>query len=283
MANILFGWPLSSPTLSGGSWPTLTLANLLTDDLAAVARSGTASNADTIINIDHGAAVATSVIALVRHNMRSAATWRIRLGNDATFATHAYDSGTIAVWPEQWATGVLPNGNPNATTRLLTDAQINALNPPRDAVHVFTEVTARYRRIEIFDSSNADGYVQIGRLVDAPRFQPTDNMAVGSELGFIPGTQVGNSLANSRFYRRRPKGRSLSVNFQFLPFDEGIAVVRDMVEQLDQSGQFYIVADPSDAPNLQRQSFLATLRQLSSVAYAAAGRTAVPLVADEVL
>lgn len=283
MANILFGWPLSTPTLSGGSWPTLTLANLLTDDLAAVARSATDSNADTIINIDHGAAAATSVIALVRHNMRSAATWRVRVSPNADMSAPVYDSGTIPVWPEQWAAGVLPAGHPNAATRLLTDAQINALVPPRDAVHVFTEVTARYRRIELFDSSNTDGYVQIGRLVDAPRFQPTYNMAVGSELGFLPGTQVGTSLANSRFYARRPKGRSLSVTFQSLPFDEGISVVRDMVEQLDQSGQFYIVADPSDAPNLQRQSFLATLRQLSSVAYAAAGRTAVPLIADEVL
>ena len=41
--------------------------------------------------------------------------------------------------------------------------------------------------------------------------------------------------------------------------------------------------DASDAFNLQRTSFLATIRQLSAVEYAAAGRAALPLVLDEVL
>ena len=181
MANILFGWPLVSDTatLSGGSW-TLPLTNLQTRALGTVARSTNDSNSSTIINADFGAAQAISVVALVRHNLRSAATWRIRGSASSDMSGAVYDSGTVSVWPVQWASGDLPSGHPNASTRLLTDAQINALNPKRDAVKVFTEATARYWRIEIFDDTNTDTYIEIGRLVMAPRFQPSVNIAPGA-------------------------------------------------------------------------------------------------------
>lgn len=287
MANVLFGWPITSDTatLSGGSWLAgLPLGNLQTDSLAAVARSTTDALADTLINLDYGAASAVSVVALVRHNMRSTALWRIRGGSDVTFATNTYDSGWISVWPVQWATGVLPSGHPNAGTRLYTDAQINALNPPRDAVHVLpTETSARYWRIDIDETANTDTYVQIGRLVVAPRFTPTYNFAVGATFGFDDGTTVGRSLSRVRYYDDRPKGRTLSLAFENLPDAEAVTVVRDMVEDLGASGQVYVVTDAADTHNLQRRSFLANLRELSAVTYAAAGYSSVPLVLDEVL
>ena len=285
MANILFGWPLASDaaTLSGGAW-TLPLTNLQLPALASVARSTTDANADTIINIDQGSALAVSVVALVRHNMRSAALWRVRLSTVSNFATNVYDTGWIAVWPVQWPVGVLPAGHPNAATRLLTDAQITALDPPRDAVHVLSaETSARYIRIEMDDTTNSDTYVQIGRLVVAPRFQPTCNMAVGSEFGFDDGTTVGRALSRARIYDVKPKGRSLSLSFENLPDTEALTVLRDMMEQLGQSGHVYVVQDPADTELLQRRSFLATLRALSAVRYAAARYAAVPVVLDEVI
>lgn len=287
MSNILFGWPIISDTatLSGGSWLAgLPLTNLATAALGTVARSTTDANADTIINVDHGSAKAVSIVAMVRHNMRSAATWRIRGGSDVTFATNTYDSGTISVWPVQWPTNVLPAGHPNAATRLLTDAQISALDPPRDAVHVLaTEVTARYWRIEFFDTTNSDTYVQAGRLIMAPRFQPTYNMDVGAEFGFVGGTTVGYALSRTRFYDVRPKGRTLALSLSMLSDNEAVAVVRDMVEDLGQDGQVYVVSNPADTESLQRRSFLANLRELSAVQYAAAGYASMPLVLDEVV
>ena len=61
------------------------------------------------------------------------------------------------------------------------------------------------------------------------------------------------------------------------------AVARDMLEALGQSGQVYIVTDPSDTELLQRRSFLANPRQLSAVQYQAAGYDTIPMVFDEVL
>ena len=284
MAAILFGWPLVSDTatLSGGSW-TLPLTNLQTTALGTVARSTNDSNSSTIINVDYGAAQAISVVALVRHNLRSAAQWRIRGSAASDMSGAVYDSGTVNVWSEQWPANTLPSGHPNAATRLLTDAQINALNPKRDAVKVFTEATARYWRVEIFDDTNADTYVEIGRLVMAPRFQPSSNMAPGAEFGFLDSTNVGRALSGVRYYDTRPTGRTLSLSLPNLPTNEAVAVARDMLEALGQSGQVYIVTDPSDTELLQRRSFLANPRQLSAVQYQAAGYDTIPMVFDEVL
>ncbi len=284
MAAILFGWPLVSDTatLSGGSW-TLPLTNLQTTALGTVARSTNDSNSSTIINVDYGAAQAISVVALVRHNLRSAAQWRIRGSAASDMSGAVYDSGTVNVWGVQWPTNTLPSGHPNASTRLLTDAQINALNPKRDAVKVFSEATARYWRIEIFDDTNADTYVEIGRLVMAPRFQPSANIAPGAEFGFLDSTNVGRALSGVRYYDTRPTGRTLSLSLQNLPTTEATAVARDMLEALGQSGQVYIVTDPSDTELLQRRSFLANPRQLSAVQYQAAGFDTIPMTFDEVL
>lgn len=283
---LIIGWPnlADTATLSGGSWlAALGLAKLQTDALSAVARSTTDANADTIINVDHGAAKAVSIVALTAHNLRSAATWRIRGSAASDMSGAVYDSGTISCWPVQWPTGLLPAGHPNASTRLLTDAQINALNPPRDVVHVLaTEATARYWRIELFDSTNADTYVQIGRLTMAPRYTPSNTMSVGASFGFDAEDGVGRSLSRSKFFDVKPRGRLLTATFPNLTDDEAGAVLRDMVEDRGVNGQLYVVTDANDTYDLQRRSFLATLRQLSPVERAAAGRSAMTLTFEEV-
>ncbi len=283
--KVMFGWPMVSDVamLSGGLW-TLPLSNLQLARVGRIARSTNADLTSTIINVAYAAATAISIVALSRHNLRSAARWRIRGGSDVTFATHTVDSGWLDVWPEQWAASVLPAGHPNAATRLLTDAQIDALDPGRDAVWLpESEVTARYWRIELDDTTNADGYLDIGRLIMAPRFVPTYNYAVGAEFGFVDNTTSNKSESGSQFFNVKPKARSLAMSFVNLPDKEAYSVVRDMIEELGIAGQLYLVSQANDVESLQRRSFLGTVRALSSVQYAAAGYSTIPLVVDEVL
>jgi len=287
MAPILFGWPLVSDaaTLSGGSWEsTLPITNLQDDLVGIVARTTSDANASSIINADFGAAQYVGIVALVRHNLQKDATWRIRGSANSDMSAASYDSGTVAVWPVQWDVGVLPTGHPNAATRLLTNAQIAALNPPRDAVHVLaSDVSARYWRIELFDDTNTDNYIQAGRVVLAPRVQPPYQFEPGAEFGFADTTTVGRAMSGTRFYDSRPKARTLSVAVSMLSDAFAVTVLRDMVEHLGLAGQVYVVTDPSDTTNLQRRSFLANLRQLSAMSYAAAGYNTFPFVLDEVL
>ena len=108
-------------------------------------------------------------------------------------------------------------------------------------------------------------------------------MAPGAEFGFLDSTNVGRALSGVRYYDTRPTGRTLSLSLQNLPTNEATTVARDMLEALGQSGQVYIVTDPSDTELLQRRSFLANPRQLSAVQYQAAGFDTIPMTFDEVL
>jgi len=273
-------------TFSGGAWETeLPIANVKAPLLARVARSTDATTGSTQFVCDMGAGNGSvSVVALVRHNLSAAATWRVRASTTSEFAALTHDSGWRDVWPEQWAAGVLPAGHPNAATRRLSDTDIAALDPPRDAVYVVEpEHVARYWRVEMSDPANAAGYVQLGRVVLAPRYGPSLNFSVGAEFGFLDDTNVGSSLSGTRFYDVRPKGRSFAFALTNIADAEALSVARDMVEALGRAGQFYLVPAPTDAVNLQRRSFLATLRQLSAVSILAAGYSSIPFVADEVI
>lgn len=284
---MLFGWPLVSDTASwsGGSWESaLPASNVTHTLLARVARSTDESTPSTQLVCAFAAPQGVSVVALVRHNLSADAEWRVSASATSDFASLTYTSGWRDVWPEQWAPNALPAGHPNAATRRLTDADIAALDPRRDAVHVVEpEHVARYWRIELRDEANPDGFVQIGRAIIAPRYAPSLNFSVGAEFGLNDDTQLGTSLSGVRYYDVRPKGRSFAFSLTNLRESEALSVARDMAEALGRAAQVYVVQAPADAYNLQRRSFLATVRQPSAVTIHAAGYASIPFVLDEVL
>jgi hypothetical protein len=285
--RMLFGWPLisDSATLSGGGWESaLPVTNMQDAMLARAARSLDESDVNTQWVTDFGTPRHVGVVALCRHNLSADAQWRVEGSTVSDFASVVYDSGWLDAWPAQWEVGVLPVGHPNAATRRLTNADIAALDPPRDVVlPLTTDVQARYWRIRIDDESNPAGYVQIGRAVLAPTYRPSLNFSVGAEVGFNDDTAVGTSRSGVRLYEVRPKGRTFGFQIANIREPEALTVARDMMEMLGRAGQFYIVPAPAEVTNLQRRSFLATFRQLSPITIAAAGYASVPFVVDEVL
>jgi hypothetical protein len=287
MANCGFVWPITSDTatLSGGTWDAgLPLTNAQLPAVATVARTVTDANADSIVNVDFGAASEVGVVALSRHNLQKDALIRVRMSAASDMSGATYDSGWVAAWPVQWAADVLPSGHPNAATRLLTNAQIAALDPARDIVHVLTTpTTARYLRCEIDDDTNTDTVVEIGRFIAGPLYRPSNNLNVGAAFGIDDASVIGRALSGTRYYDQRPKGRTLQASFGPLTQDEAVGVLQEMQRQLGTSGQLYFVLNPEDAPNLQRTSFLATFRELSAVDLASAGFASFPLALEEVL
>jgi hypothetical protein len=281
-----FLWPIlsDSATLTGGSFVSgLPVTNLQDGRLAHVARTATDSIADATINVDLGSAKTVEAVALCRHNIEAAGLWRIRGASDSGFTTVLYNSGWIDVWPEQWASGVLPTTHPSYTTRKLSQAQIDALNPRRDAIHVFTATAARYWRIEIDDTANADAYIEAGRLVLGGIYQPTYNFNVGAALGFDDYTVVTRALSGTRYHDTRRRGRRVDGQFGPIGDAEALTVLRELQETLGIDGQFYWFMDTAAVEDLQRQSFLATFRQLSAVELAAAGFASWPFALEEVL
>jgi hypothetical protein len=271
MARCIFCWPnhVDDPgvAFSGGSWvATLPLANLATDPLYRVARSTDDATASTTFDVDLGTARTINVVAIPRHNLQSAATIRVRGSTVANFASTVYDSGVVDVWPEQWPPNVLPAGHPNAATRKLTNAQIAQRRWAW--THVLpAPAVARYWRLDIDDTTNTDGYVQLHRLVLSPGYQPSVNPKWGFEFGFESETIKDKSLGGSYLFDERATRRVLRGGFATMHNDEALAVLQEMKLELGLAKQVFFIHDPADTYHMARRSFLCTFRELSPMSY----------------
>ena len=183
--NFLLGYAnrIGSATISGGSWLAgAPASNVGTWALADTARSSDALSTSTKLRINHGGAVTARV--LVRHNLSSAATVRWMRGTTAGGSDVA-DTGSVAAW---------------AFTPRAYDGAVY------DVPLLQTEQTsAQYDEIEITDTGNAAGYVEIGRVFVGPAFDPDIGQAYGLRDGHTDLSTVGRAHSGAHRSRaRRP-------------------------------------------------------------------------------
>lgn len=259
----IFGFPTHSdawgpsytPALSGGSWlAALPLTNLQDRRLHKVARSADALAASTKFTVDLGVARAVRVLALVNHNISSAGTVRFRGYSDAGLTTLVYDSTAINAWPSSVAA---------AWAATAAEAYQNYV---RTALHVAaTAQSARYWLVEVSDTGNSDGYVQIGRLMICGGYEPTYHYAPGKKLGWETSSSRQETDGGAVIHNRRARRRVVQCAFENTPLNESLAYVFEMQKELGTDGQLFVVLDPDDATNLHRQSFLCTMKELTAL------------------
>lgn len=271
MSNILFGWPnyadvsvLYTPALSGGSWSSsLPLTNLQDRRLHVVARSADALAASTQFDVDLGVARTIGCVAIPKHTMTSSGTVRVRGYSGAGHTTNVYDSGTVTPFPSG------------------LDAETAAgLNIP--FVVYPSSISARYWYVELTDTGNPDGYVDVSRLVIAGAFQPTVNISYEAELGLEDATTRVVSDGGAAQFRVRPIRRTLAGVLDEMPESEAFASWWRMQKQLGISGQVFVAYDPADTTYKHDRAFLATFRAPSALVQAnhARQRTAFSLVEE---
>ena len=263
--NVLIGWPNRAPgaVLSGGSWTTL--GNLNNSDYWRVARSTSTSTSNTAINIDIGRATDLRVVALAAHNLSLSATWRIKLGTTAG-SGDVYDSGSVAVWAMtfggaySWADQFAWDGAGGADD--YTGSPYLACLP------LPTQYNARYARVEITDTSNPAGYVQIGKLFIGGGIQP----AIGAGYGglsesWVDGSEriAGFSLEESFLARRRL--RQAQCQFQHLDAGYEFRALYEMQRRQGLSGEVLFLPEPTSVAECQRRGFLGRLAELSEIEY----------------
>jgi hypothetical protein len=249
MSNLQLGYNnlIDAATLSGGSWEaTLPLANLQDRAsfqgapvlLSKVARSTDDAAASSLVNIDLGSAKSVQAFGAIATNISaSAATYRLRGGSDNTFATSTYDSGTVSA---------------NAQT-------------PDLILGLASAVTARYWRLEITDTANADGYIDIGRLFIGPSLAPADNYSKGAELGYQSNTKMQRSLGGVKYFDIRPGERLFEFALDWLTEPEAFNHVLELQRICDIHGEVLLIRDPADTTYNQQRHYLGHLEQLSPI------------------
>jgi|TARA_B100000315_G_scaffold219431_1_gene221368 hypothetical protein len=221
MGNVLIAAKnlADSGTLSGGSWvSSLPLSNLGDRQLTNLARSTNTLLASTQFDVDLGSQKTISLIAVLRHNLSQTGLWRLRIADVSGFATTVFDSGWQDIWPE-----VTPFGQ-ELWGEFIWGGKLDADEAKTYGISAYlvltTAVFARYARIELDDQGNSDGYLQAGRLIVSPAWQPTRNLTYGWEVHHVDESRKVRSRGGQLYVDVAPKRRRLGFVIEHLDEDE---------------------------------------------------------------
>jgi len=235
-------------TLSGGSW-ALPLANLQDMQPSRTVQSNGVAPASTKIVARFAEAVRCTALTLGRHNLSSTAMVRNIAGNDLYDLAFApwFNTGWLSVWPS--------SGKP--TDRGVTWYDMFKLLAPTMAY--------RWWRIEIDDSANAAGFLEIGRLYLGTYWQPPVNYSKGRDFGRLPidvrmVTDYGHTLTD-----KRVAPRSWTLPLDFLKPDDAETAIYEMQRELGTANDVFVVLNPDDTTLLHRRSMMATLAEVPTV------------------
>lgn len=230
--------------------------------LTATASTGTILSQTDLGNGDYRVvALTASVTAANANELRfnvaatAAQTGNVYFGDvttfDATTDQQVHDSGYTAA---------IPAG--------LTTEDTAGLNCAWTSVVASGTTAARYWRVNISDTTNPAGYVDVARLVIAGGYQPSINMAPGAALSLESETTRTVSDGGAAIYDTRPMRRVARFSVLNLPTSEAFTSAWRVQKHLGASTQCFVMLAP-EAAHAERveQSFLATIRELSAIEY----------------
>lgn len=218
--------------------------NLQNLQIVKVWRTNSATSAQ--IDVDLGSSKIIDLLAIINHNFTVNATIRWRLSAVSNFSTTVYDSGTVDVWPAIEDFGASPwgvftwGGKPTQAIADLYTANVFAV--------LSDAKIARYIRVDIADSTNAAGYLQAGRLIAGPAYQPTINYANGVEFEFIDESRVTKSRGGQTFVDEVEKFRRIRFDLINLPESEIFGNVFNALDRIKGISQDVLVIPQPDEP-----------------------------------
>ena len=233
-------------TLSGGSWNAgLPLANIQNPLISKVARTTDALAASSTIIVDLGAQYPVQMCAILGHNLTIAATIRFRGYTDVGMTVLAQDSGGSA-WPASYTA---------------TDAAA----APTNTIRPLGTATARYWKVEIVDTANPAGYIQLGRVWIGPSWIPAVGVAYGADIMYDPRSISEESLGGVLWFDLRAPRRKGTISFPALtPIERRTAIL--LQRNLSNSGELIYVEDSTAAPeDMLLFSFPATMEMINPI------------------
>lgn len=272
---------IDTSTLTGGSWAsTLPITNLQTKILGQVARTTDAANASSIVNINMGVGRAIRVISLVNHNISVVGTYRIRGGG--TTSVLDYDSGVLPVWPSVFTSDDLEWEDD--AWWLGTYTAEGMVGYTTNIVHILpTTEVLQYWKIEIFDSTNSAGYIQLGRVFIGSAWEPTNDAEVGLLAGWETTTQMQKALNGTRYYQRRNPYRVTKFSLKVIDADEAMINAFEIDRRIGIDGEVLWVHDTDDVMHALRRRFLGNIRELTPIEFPYQHLTTKAYTIEEVL
>lgn len=126
-----------------------------------------------------------------------------------------------------------------------------------------TPVYARYAKMEITDP--ALDYIDIGRLVVSPAYQPTLNIDLDYSIRWVDPSIKSRSRGQQVFSDVRRKWRAAQVELRYTDKNEMLSQMYELQKRVGISVPFLLIIDPTDAVNLHRQTIYGVLPDTDAI------------------
>jgi hypothetical protein len=251
-------------TSLAGSWDAKwPLVNVKNATLAKVAR--TTNTADVKIGVTLTQTRLVGVVALPNHNLSITGEWRVTVYSNPSKETLRFDSGRVKVWPRVYNSINLPWNSPNWWYGSIEEEQRQEFT---HLAYCFLpdNVESSYFETEIFDSSNAEDCLEIGRIFAGQVFQPQFNPEYGKlSYGMVDNTEVVEATDGTPYFYDKRKRRKISVGLNYMDLAESFGFAYDMDRACGVKGEIIFAFSKAQQSYSYAQTFLCRNVTLSDV------------------
>ncbi len=150
------------------------------------------------------------------------------------------------------------------------DGRLNPRVATQYAISSFEVLTsavqARYLRIDISDSLNADGYLQAGRLIAGPSYRPSVNYANGVQFEFVDESRITKSRGGQTFVDEVERYRVMRFELINLPENEMFGNVFNSIDRLrGVSKDILVIPQPAKSSTWITQNIYGRIRQTQPI------------------
>lgn len=250
--NWLDAQDFTAATITGGSWSSSwPLTNARTRRLVEVAKSADALTASTKMIIDLGATRAFDLLTFVGINWGATATVNVKgAATQASLAAAPSLTGTTLAWV-----------SPQTPTN--TD-----LYKPECILVMPTQQSFRWLEVDIADTGNADGHVEVEHVGVWLGYRPPHNFDIGASSGINSNTAVSEGIGMAEYFFERANNRMKQFGISFVDDDEADEWM-DVQRYCDISKPVFFVHDTSEPTRWIRRCYLARIRVLTNTEFPA--------------
>lgn len=283
--RMILGFPrwTDKLTFTGGSWESdFPVANLNVFPLAKVSRSADATTVSTqfVATLDKIRSI--RLVGVVRHNISLVGQMRIRVYEDTGLTMLLKDTGWFDVWPSVYPQGDLDWEDSSFWDRKYSADEIADVTWTR-VVWLGKPYLGRAIKVEVDDTANVDGYVEIGICEVAQGWLAGVNFGYGAQYGFNLRTEVTEAKGGVKYFERRDKPRRFRGLIETLDRDEALARPYEALRQHDIDTPFLWFPFPDEDIHFIRTTYLARWLDPGFFRVVHPGRDAVPFNFEEVL
>lgn len=242
-------------TITGGSWlASAPVTNVATAQPTETARSTNAATSSTKILIDLGQTRVLRGFALSNTNIDADGQWRILLGTSS-----GGSQVTTSAWTDCFHLGY-------RTALAAIGVEPNDSSVPDDDIILFLDAyySARYITIEIDNTTNADGWIEIGKVFAGGAFIPDENVSYGIRSLRPSQSTVSKADSGAQWRYRRRQLKSEQLMLEWLNASEE-KIVDEMRRQIDITDECLYIADRGDEEYTQRKGFIGLMREMTDI------------------